>query len=60
MESIEENIKNFLGDPSSNSDGYNCHYLVYDYDNGYLLFTINDEAKRDGQLLEMHVCVEVN
>ncbi len=60
MESLEENIKNFLGDPSSNSDGFNCHYLIYDYDNGYLLFTINDEAKRNGRLLEMHVCVEVN
>ncbi len=57
MESPEENIKNFLGDPSSSSEGYNCHYLVYDYDNGYLLFTINDEAKRNGRLLETHVYV---
>ncbi len=60
MESLEENIKNFLGDPSSNPDGYNYHYLIYDYDNGYLLFIINDDAKRNGRLLEMHVCVEVD
>lgn len=60
MESTEENIKNFLGNPTSDSEGYNCHYLVYDYDNGYLFFTINDDARRKGRLLEMHIDVEVN
>lgn len=60
MESTEDEILKVLGAPNDRSEGFNCHYLVYDYDNGYLLFTINDDAKRNGRLLEMHVCVEVN
>ncbi len=59
MGSTEDVILKVLGTPNDRPDGFNCHYLVYDYDNGYLLFIINDDAKRNGRLLEMHVCVEV-
>ncbi len=60
MKSTEDEILEVLGTPNDRSEGFNCHYLVYDYDSGYLLFTINDDAGRNGRLLEMHVCVEVN
>ncbi len=60
MGSTEDVILKVLGTPNERSEGFNCHYLTYDYDNGYLLFIINDDAKRNGRLLEMHICVEVN
>ena len=55
MESSERHIKDVLGEPNEITEGINCHIIDYEYSNGYILFSINDDDGKEGKIIEFHV-----